>query len=529
MLRETLSINNNLLTGESVVKTKYKPNNGTMGKVTVELFNENGLVNETHTENIVCHGIDKLLMRAYFSAITTGSATINTGAVPFNQLQLRYCPEVKQESDRFPLLSGKVLGYVDGENSNADASSVEAGRFIPAESFTTIENGYFKRRRVYEFGASQANGTIDGVCYMPKVTTDKVVEAQIYTIKTLADSANIFYDYKNRLVKRTGASSTDCNLIENEEEYLQKPNATPKLSGTTMKYIDKKFKLSDGNYLDFTHSSTSGKNGACTTTLNIKIMNESSVDPVDTISFDLLQTDAFADIYACLSNSASSSAVMRVDGLMGVVNDKLYIKVTANAGSSSYSVFPTVTQAGVVTENKINTLTTMFVYDLKTKQIVVAPNIREYQFRDDTFFGLPTSFTTFYNLYEDGTVLLINGSSKYKFHPDRFFEKAKNVSGAMTTANILSFNDDTNMLIVSASSSVNNLCTFLPFNSFTKLPAPIVKDNTSSMKVTYDLYFEFPKLFATPDEAFTWKNGNMEVQSINDIKAIDEIQTLEEI
>lgn len=526
MLRETLSINKNLLTGESVIKTKYKPNNGTMGKVTVQLFNENGLVNETHTENIICHGIDKLLMKAYFDAITTGTATINTVATPFNQLQLRYCPDVKEESDRFPLLSGTALGYVDGETSTADATSSEAGRFVPAESFTVIENGYFKRRRVYEFGASQANGSIDSVCYMPKVTTGKAVEGQIYTIKNLANSAHLFYDYKNRLIKKASAGATVGQLVLNEEEYFQKPNATPVLSEETISFIDKKFRLSNGNYLDFTHSNTPGKNGSCKTIININVMNEEQEEPIESISFDLLQTEAFADIYEGLSKSTSSSAGMRIEGLMGVINDILYIKVYAGSGSSSTYVFPTVTENGIVTEDKAANLYTMCAYDLKTKEIVIAPNIREYRFRDNTFFGLPESFTTFHNLYEDGSVLLVNGSTKCKFHPNKFFEGAKSVGSAMTTANIISFNDETNMLLVYSSASSNNLCTFLPFNSFTKLPVPIVKDNTSSMKVTYDLYFEFPKMFAAPNEAFTWKNGgNMEVQTINTFQTLE---TLEE-
>ena len=46
---------------------------------------------------------------------------------------------------------------------------------------------------------------------------------------------------------------------------------------------------------------------------------------------------------------------------------------------------------------------------------------------------------------------------------------------------------------------------FVPYSSHTKLPSPVVKTNTTTMKVTYDYYIQMPNIFAEKGKEFTWE------------------------
>ena len=45
---------------------------------------------------------------------------------------------------------------------------------------------------------------------------------------------------------------------------------------------------------------------------------------------------------------------------------------------------------------------------------------------------------------------------------------------------------------------------FLPYSSHTKLPSPVTKTNTTTMKVTYDYYIQVPNMFAEKGKEFDW-------------------------
>ena len=48
------------------------------------------------------------------------------------------------------------------------------------------------------------------------------------------------------------------------------------------------------------------------------------------------------------------------------------------------------------------------------------------------------------------------------------------------------------------------LARFLPYSSHTKLPNPVTKTNTTTMKITYDYYIQLPNLFAESGNEFSW-------------------------
>ena len=523
-MRETLSINENLLTGESTVKTKYKKENGTKGIITVEMFDkDNNLVNKTRTENMILNGIDKVLMYNYYKAILTGTSTIKAYQTPFEQLQLRYAPTAEAEKySLFP--SGKLVGLVNGLNTTNSANSL-VGIAIPDLCSTEVKDGYYIRKRTYEFGIPKANGTIDTLCYMQQGNAETGYVNQMYHIKDLTTIPYGYFDVNGNLYKRTNNTAYTGRKVLNLEAVLF-AEATPVFESEDSEFVPAGNRIDSNRYIkNFLYSSKNAAASANRSALiTFDVVNEAE-DTVEQVSIDLMQSEAFNEINAALDKAKSSTSVIRYTTLLGCQGEDIIFYAQPHTSSSAL-VFPAKpTKPGAeVLEDKEYYANMIFFYNLSTKTIRPI-DIREYYTREA--FGITGSN---YNsgecrlspIIKDAFIDNYNGmiinSKLVKFNKDEVTDFSYE---GLTNGSIYSVCAKNTELMLYSDSKAPKLGAFMPVCSITKLPIPIEKDDSSSMKVTYELHFQMPKMYAPIDEAFNWEDNN--IYNINPVATLEEM------
>lgn len=185
-MREVVCFDKDLITGEINTVKKYKPKSMTQGKVTVSLFDEGGnKIREAKTENLVYDWIKPWAFKqAYELNFGVGSHGVYQTASNLTSQQScleglsKYLMLFNGNHDdintRQALIKDTLVGYA-GRYVTYSGSSTQQGSYNTAESNIGIDdNGNLVLHMVYDFPTHAANGTITGIGMGPNTSSSNV-------------------------------------------------------------------------------------------------------------------------------------------------------------------------------------------------------------------------------------------------------------------------------------------------------------------------------------------------------------------
>ncbi|WP_051569338.1 hypothetical protein [Alkaliphilus transvaalensis] len=163
-IRETISYNKNLITGETVNKNKSKENTGIKGKVLIELFDAktSEKVTEAYTENIIPDVIFKDIFLRYFAGEVMGIGNTNHNHTKNLFSHLYLTDSMKPEQMTTERVFGNIIGYAH-RNSTYSGTDPLRGTINTAETRMEIRNNKIRTNFVFDFPTHAANGEFESL------------------------------------------------------------------------------------------------------------------------------------------------------------------------------------------------------------------------------------------------------------------------------------------------------------------------------------------------------------------------------
>ncbi|WP_051556514.1 hypothetical protein [Alkalihalobacterium bogoriense] len=163
-IREVISYNKDLLTGDLFTLLKNKENTGIKGKVLIEVFDAqtHEKVKEAYTENIIPDLIFKDMFLRYFAGEVMGIGNTNHNHTKnlFNNIFLT--DSTKAEMAGTEKVFGNVVGYAH-RNSTYSGQDPLRGTINLAESKLEIRNNKIRVNFVFDFPTHAANGEFESI------------------------------------------------------------------------------------------------------------------------------------------------------------------------------------------------------------------------------------------------------------------------------------------------------------------------------------------------------------------------------
>ncbi|MGL4761886.1 MAG: hypothetical protein ACRCWG_10600 [Sarcina sp.] len=185
-MREVLKWNKNHITGELIEKKVNKPDNGLIGKVKIEVFNDGNLKNETFTENIIPAPSIKgdsyrhmyhLLKGSGESKLLGGTSTL----LSFSHIALG-TNDIEENAENLWGNCGDIIGWCPRTNEAA-GSDPTRGIYNKIESYEEYINGFYHAHMVYDFGTSQGNGTFNSVWWGKNVSRIETIKVPPFSLQ----------------------------------------------------------------------------------------------------------------------------------------------------------------------------------------------------------------------------------------------------------------------------------------------------------------------------------------------------------
>ena len=174
-MREVICYDKDFITGKTHTVKKHKPSSMAKGKVKVQLFDENGgLIKEANTENIIYDWIKPFAFKnAYevnFGIGTYGNYQTKTtitessdGLECYSKYLMLFNGDHEDTNPKNALIKDTLVGYA-GRYLNYSGTSATQGSYNSAESTVGIDDkGNLVYHMVYDFPTNAGNGTITGV------------------------------------------------------------------------------------------------------------------------------------------------------------------------------------------------------------------------------------------------------------------------------------------------------------------------------------------------------------------------------
>ena len=225
---------------------------------------------------------------------------------------------------------------------------------------------------------------------------------------------NLFFDYQGTLFKKDNAGHTEGYVVENREAVLLQ-GAEPVLASTKTPILES-YNGYNGHKMLMTYRCLSKPNGAGLSVATLNYNDPISGATQDSVEIDLYQDPHFQEILDIMKRSSISAEIDR-SGAYTIIGDVMIINFY---GDASGNIFPTVSEDGVVTENASNILHMLYFYDLKQKRPVYCTKIRDAKDRNHPLFKKSSAYSLIplTGLYEDGSVLLVQGDRRIKVNPN---------------------------------------------------------------------------------------------------------------
>ena len=537
-MREVVCFDKNLITGEINTVKKYKPKSMTQGKVTVSLFDESGnKIREAKTENLVYDWIKPWAFKQAYE-LNFGIGTYGPSQGTTNITSTQSCLEGLSKyimlfngnhddvNTKQALIKDTLVGYA-GRYLTYSGGSTQQGTYNSAESNIGVDdNGNLVFHMVYDFPTHAANGTITGVG-MGSNTSSSNVELFSCKYSNFEDDSYGIGQYTSGVwsnkdwslfaglfATNTNSSSYSLNVVSRYNDLFRKIRdntiatnvSLPTTSQSTATHYgytgyDMENKIGYVNYVHQYSTRIGVSQGAnkpispYEVYLHYRTLNtDGTVSTHEiTIQDDLLQ---FLDIKDPITSSSTSNYV--------------YVRLT-----------PIVTKEGTIlchmrTEKEGNSS----VYsDTKDKNFILCIDKDGYIIGSEEItqlIGSTTSTSTYckWVYYGDEVALLVPSSTNttYCINAVVCGANLENLRGVpiedlnyignnkidkQITKKLSYYHFIGNMnraVIGLADSGVTQRHVFdegyRKLSSYTKLPSPIIKTNTNTMKVQYDIVIE---------------------------------------
>lgn len=225
---------------------------------------------------------------------------------------------------------------------------------------------------------------------------------------------NLFFDYQGTLFKKDAPGASVGYVVQNKEEVLLR-GAEPVLAAEKTPIL-KHYLGYNGHKIITSYRSLSKPNGAGLSVCTINYNDPVSNTTLDSVEIDLYQDENFQELLDIMRRSSVTAEISR-SGIYTIIGDVAIMNFYGNARGS---IFPTVSEDGVVTENASQYLHMLYFYNLKEKKVEYCTKIRDAKDRNHPIFKESSSYTLIplSGLYEDGSILLVQGNRKIKVNPN---------------------------------------------------------------------------------------------------------------
>ena len=169
-MREIIEKDKDFVTGIEKYSTKKKPLSNVRGKVSVSLYDENNnKIREINTENLIMDWYkEDAYERTFVNTLAQGigySSNVGFFERPTRFMILSDRDKEVNSKDCFDF--GNIIGYAEKRTAYSGSSS-QQGSYNISESYkTTDENGNIVVHEVYDFPTNACNGTIKSILWAP--------------------------------------------------------------------------------------------------------------------------------------------------------------------------------------------------------------------------------------------------------------------------------------------------------------------------------------------------------------------------
>ena len=523
---EVFDFQKNFTTGKEIRKSKFKDNSMTKGVATIELFDkDNNLVEKTVSNNFINNPYDSYHIYTHMSKLLQGrnhSYTMPLRARQFGQIHLRSGEFDEDPSTIF--MRGDSIGWAERTVTDSGSDTTK-GAYNSNESYTEYtEDGYYHAHLVYDFTTSKANGTINHVYWTPYLITNSKKALGCLTplrIGITSDSHAIDISKASGIPKFDSrgqlwayVNDTTYYKVINKDRFLQgfeslKYDTESAVTSITSqcRRVNKDYYIeTESNYQAGTIANRYGR-------FTLDLRNTETGESVKSKEFDIIND--FPAMKKYNDKITSSSGRFNYNRVLFCTDSgNVYVAFYVNAGSA---LLPTVSEDGTITANKNSSDYYVGIYNVFDEVWVLEPNPENYL--SNTMYDTLSGHYYITMEIKKGEYYLFNHSAStathYIFDEENLklssfgidYMVSNDGSGGSwsSVANFMGGIDYRNNTALGHGGNTLTLNRFVPYSSHTKLPSPVTKTNTTTMKVTYDYYIQVPNMFAEKGKEFTWE------------------------
>jgi len=296
--------------------------------------------------------------------------------------------------------------------------------------------------------------------------------------------------------------------VENTKHLLNGVSTTPKYDlNSPIEFVDSKYAIDDDMYIKVESSYTSGKTvESRTCNISINLYNKQH-ELVKQKNIDLFSLDGFSRMSEGFSTT--NNGYVRYDSLKFVGRDgKIYFSVYAHSGSSNNKVLPWFNSTGNLVENNSYYQTYLLAYDIINDNWIFNPNpYEEIKTTYASKLGNGNGEFCYTNYCIEGNKYMVYQSkhiTQYDLNNWAFETQIYNSSSGDGFCD-RGVNFKTGLMLGNYGGYVSSRY-ILPYTAHTKLPNPVTKTSTTTMKITYDYYIQLPNLHCEVEgEEFNWE------------------------
>lgn len=530
---ETIDSVVNHRTGEVSTMKKFKPKAPMMGKVSIQLIDENGNVEqEASLNNIAMNWLTEMCYKTYYDGYvawrysTSGSSTQSDPRYTYSwPLRRFYLTDwTGAENANTPMVCGRTIGWAETGYLYSGSSTTQ-GSFNNAEHKWRInENDQRVFTLVYDFPTHAANGTFQSVwlCSGTNEAYDSRSNSAMWSgseVHYLNYNADIIpQDLKDHMntwmVSRIGYGNGNAITVQDGELITIKPQNSYYSSSNPYPNDPWRYKMvimiwdaKSGKYKE--HRIVSEFNGANYASMNTNYAN---------LDYNVIPCKLANNNIACIQWKSSSSILIHWIDPSGNSVDHVTLDnstfsspngqnltITARSlissfASSAYSKLDTKTKTLYLMGNETydgKRLTYLIAYNLQTKTHTIKlinPLINPYvssSYRDNVFYFIYAPACT------DATIAVhmayLDSASKWQYSRVGLFS---NDCTTFFTSQTVGANNRWSTAVQSGDMKAyintdNSYYVLDPGNirptTHTLLPAPITKTQSHTMKVTYQI------------------------------------------
>lgn len=169
-MREIIEKDKDFVTGIEKYSTKKKPLSNVRGKVSVSLYDENNnKIREINTENLIMDWYkEDAYERTFVNTLAQGIGYSSNAGFFLEPTKYMILSNRDKEVNSYDCFGfGDVIGYAQKRKAYSGSSS-QQGSYNISESYkTTDENGNIVVHEVYDFPTNACNGTIKSILWAP--------------------------------------------------------------------------------------------------------------------------------------------------------------------------------------------------------------------------------------------------------------------------------------------------------------------------------------------------------------------------